>query len=389
LTIENPNGGDTSDSDIKLSGSGQFGFGTDSDGTKSDSPLSVSSYILTITGADAGSATGIVSGIFYAAGTNWVLQDNTLNATVTGGVSSSSITGAASATIRTGTIPANLQNKGLTVTGGEITALDSTLIGSITLAGCSGSINGTVSYSDSTLKFTGSGALTVGIFNPLLDTLTFSVQQNAFTALQSSKVTLAPGWVTSIAQIGLDAAVLVKYGAGITFTFDLAGDFQLDTSTNVESFNITGRIGGTYSGNVASFSPSQNTKTLTLTLLNNGITIRQGTIQDYEFQVDGRLDLTDKFTVEARAVTVFHNVKDNSYGAFGTFYFVIDGFKEFNKSAGGSAIFREPKNNFIATLGQSKASPGLYWVNGELRRVDASISTKDGFFSMGGIFIPY
>jgi hypothetical protein len=384
ISFDNPGGGDTTDAEIKLVGTGMITFGTESDGTKTESPLSLTYFSLIVNGPESGSATGFVAGTFYAAGTSWLLQNNTYVATIAGGVNTTSISGAASSTIRQDVIPANLQNKGLTVTGGEITALDSTLIGSITLAGCSGSINGTVSYSDSTLKFTGSGKLTVGIFNPLLDTLTFSVQQNAFTALQSSKVTLAPGWVTSIAQIGLDAAVLVIYGAGITFTFDLAGDFQLDTSTNVESFNITGRIGGTYSGNVASFSPSQNTKTLTLNLLNNGITIRQGTIQDYEFQVDGRLDLTDKFTVEARAVTVFHNVKDNSYGAFGTFYFVIDGFKEFNKSAGGSAIFREPNNNFIATLGQSKASPGLSWVNGELRRVDASISTKDGFFSMGG-----
>ena len=371
LTLENPNGGDTTDADAKIGGSGELEFGTLANGSDPNDPLAINTIAITVTGPDSGLATGTVSGTVYVSATTWVLQEKTLTATMTGGVCTTSITGAAEATLRGDKLSATLQNTGLVVSGGSIQSLDATVSGGTKFAGEASQIQGTLRLANDTLSFSGNGSLDLsGIATATLDELTFSIQQDKLIALDVPTVNMT--------NIGFANLMSIASLSKIGVDFDLKCKLKLDAATGAESLNITGSAVGSYSGAkpASGAAADQLSSYIKVTLSGDGLVIRDGEVSDWQFQVDGRLDLA-KISLEMRSFTIFHNASDNSYGGFGTFYFTLDGFKAF-KDEYKNLKFREPSNFIAFEAGTSMDSPGLLFVDGQLRRLDANISTKNG-----------
>lgn len=364
LAFTNPNEGDTSDSTITLGGNGTLAFGAENNGTRPGAPLDLSNLQWTVNGPGAGVATGKASGSFYAAATTWTIASDNINTIVTNDASTTTITGAANTTIRTDQLSATLDGGGLTITNGQLTGLDAKITGAMTFAGCAGQVSGSVTWADATLNFNGTGSARTsdgpeGLFD--YDNLKFTIAQNSLTSLTAKTTTGIPG-VFSLNGINV-------------FAVQLTSKLSIDSATQNESLKITGTID--YSGDNLRTNKQRD---FTLTLAGDGLVIRDGGIKDWDGQIDGRLDLaTNSF--EARAIRVWHKSSDNSYGFSGVLYLTLDGFKKFTK--GDKVVFSEP-SNFISVDCGTKEKPGVLFVNGELRRVDVALSTKNGLIDLGG-----
>ena len=364
LAFTNPNGGDTSDSTISLNGSGTLVFGAENNGTRPGAPLALSALQWTINGPGTGIATGNASGNFYAAATTWTIASANLTSIVTADASNTTITGSSTAKIRNEDLNGTIEGAGLVISNGEMTGLAAKLSGSMTFAGCPGTVDGSVIWADATLKFTGTGSVSVGVGpNGLYEysDLQFTIAQNSLSAMTANSSAGIPG-------------VFPLKGINV-FALKLFSRLGIDASTQKEYLRITGTID--YSGaNLA----TKKGRDFTLTFAGDGIVIRDGAIQDWDGQIDGRIDLANK-SLEAKATRLWHKSSDNSYGFSGVLYLTLGGFKKFTQ--GTKVIASEPKNYISVDCG-TKENPGILIVDGELRRVDVALSTKNGLFDLEG-----
>lgn len=364
LAIANPNDGDTSDSEIKLGGTGTISFGAENNGTRPGIPLSISNLQWALSGPGAGIASGSASGTFYAAASPWTITNANFSSVVVLGIGTATITGNATAKIRNEDFTATIDGTGLVISNGQLTGLASKLSGSMTIAGCPGTVDGSVIWADANLNFTGTGS-----FSKAKDlTLLFKYEDLQFTIVQNTLSTM-----TAKSSLLMGLPFPLK-GLNL-FAVQLFSRLGIDASTQKEYLSVTGTID--YSGiNLT----TKKQRDFTLTFAGDGLVIRDGAIQDWDAQIDGRIDLANN-TFEARAIRLWHKASENSYGFSGVLYLTLDKYKKFTK--GNNVIAAEP-SNFISFDCGTKENPGLLIVDGELRRVDVAISTKNGLWDMGG-----
>lgn len=365
LAINNPDEGDTSDSEIKLSGTGTISFGTENNGNRGISPLALSNLKWAISGSGAGIASGFASGTFYAAASPWTITNSNFSSVVVSGLGTATITGIATAKIRNEDFTADINGTGLVISNGQLSGLASKLFGSMTIAGCPGTVNGSVIWADAKLNFTGTGSFSKAKDGTLLfkyEDLQFSIVQNTLSTMTAKSSLLTTGLLFPLKGINV-------------FAVQLFSRLGIDASTQKEYLSVTGTID--YSGiNLA----TKKGRDFTLTFEGDGLVIRDGAIQDWDAQIDGRIDLA-KNSFEARAIRLWHKASENSYGFSGVLYLTLDGFKKFTQ--GGTTISAAPSNYFSVDCG-TKENPGILIVDGELRRVDVAISTKDGLLNLNG-----
>lgn len=348
LSFTNPNGGDTSDSEIKLGGTGTIRFGAENNGTRPGSPLSISNFQWTLSGPGAGIASGSASGTFYAAASPWTIAAANFNSVVVSGVGTTTITGNSIAKIRNEDLAATINGTGLVISNGQLTGLASKLSGSMTIAGSPGTVNGSVIWADANLNFTGTGSISVAAGPKGL----FEYSDLQFTIVQNTLSTM-----TANSSAGIPAVFPLK-GLNL-FAVQLFSRLGIDASTQKEYLSVTGTID--YSGyNLA----TKKQRDFTLTFAGDGLVIRDGAIQDWDAQIDGRIDLATK-TFEAIAIRLWHKASDNSYGFSGVLSLTLD------------------KNKISFDCG-TEENPGILIVDGELRRVDVALSTEDGLLDLGG-----
>ena len=375
LKLTNPGGGDTSDTNVNLNGTGEFSFGTMTDGTKTDNPLIFQSYNLTVTGVDSGLATaGRATGTFYAAASKWQITGESTSARFEGGNNSIVIKGTARTTIRNETINTDLiDNNGLRITNGVIGSLEASVTEqTIKVAGTPLLIDGKLSWNNDNLKFTGKAKHEGDGFGLLTyDTMSFTVKQDVLTDLEGDSS------LPFILQSGVLLFLPIKGLVGVSTK--LNSKFGID-SNKKEYLAITGQ---------ASFSwvnvSKINSATLTITAAGNGFVIRDGILQDWDIQADGRLFLANK-GIEARAVRIWYSTNDpkygpNTVGIAGKLYMTLGEGREFKEKTTPSnpsdnIVASEP-SNFIEIDCGTKQAPGLIIANGELRRIAGAVSFKE------------
>lgn len=365
LAVANPNDGDTSDSEIKLGGTGTISFGTENNGTRPGIPLSISNLQWTLSGPGAAVASGSASGAFYAAASPWTIANANFSSVVNLGIGTATITGGSTARIRNEDFTATIDGNGLVISNGQLTGLASKLSGSMTIAGCPGTVDGSVIWADANLNFTGTGSISVaagpsGLFK--YSDLQFTIVQNTLSTMKANS------------SAGIPAVFPLK-GINV-FAVELFTQLGIDASTKEEDLSITGTID--YAGTNRA---TQKHRSIRLTFADAGLVIRDGAIQDWDAQIDGRIDLAEN-TFEAKAIRLWHKASDKSYGFSGVLILTLDGFQTFTNKA-GDKIAVEP-SNFIKVECGTKEKPGILIVDGELRRVDVALSTENKLLDLGG-----
>ena len=378
LAVANPNDGDTSDSVIKLGGTGTIRFGAENNGTRPGSPLSVNNLQWTLSGPGAGVASGSASGTFYTAASPWTIANANFSSVVVLGIGTATITGNASAKIRNEDFTATIDGTGLVISNGQLTGLASKLSGSMTIAGCPGTVDGSVIWADANLNFTGTGSISVaagpsGLFK--YSDLQFTIVQNTLSTMKANS------------SAGIPAVFPLK-GLNL-FAVQLFSRLGIDASTQKEYLSVTGTID--YSGdNLA----TKKQRDFTLTFAGDGLVIRDGAIQDWDAQIDGRIDLANN-TFEARAIRLWHKASDNSYGFSGVgqytgvsvrtggFEFHVDRFKLLPFEADSQGL--ETAKGRVVIQGQTlnyelKGPRGLVSNGAKLLELNAAFSGKFNIF---------
>ena len=139
----------------------------------------------------------------------------------------------------------------------------------------------------------------------------------------------------------------------------LTTGLSLFLSRRQESLSITGTI--SYSGDNLT---SGKSRAFDLTLAGNGVVIRNRAIEDWDGEVNGRIDLANN-SLEAQGTRLSYTASDNSYAFSGTLYMTLDGYKKF--TSGGTVYTSEPANYLTLNCG-TEADPGVVIVDGELAR---------------------
>ena len=374
LALENPNGGDTTDSQLKLNGAGTLAF------TGAATPLSINPLALTVTGAGAGTATGKTSGALQVQGTTWTLTANPFAATFSSGLSLATITGTASALLRTDTVsmqmdPAMDAGNGLAIEAGTIKTLGASAKDqNFTVAGTPITITGRLSLTDTALDFKGearhTGALKFLGYSDFRFTL-----ENAKLAGLTAYAT-AP-WLNATAGAGIAFSFLPFPGV-VSLTTKMEAKLKADPS-GPETLSITGTAGFTWDRLQKSNAPSREAVTLTVTAAGDGWVIQDGVVRDWDIQVDGRLDLMSQ-SFELRATRLWYasnhtTYGKDTYGFSGSMYMTLgDGIRKFT-DPNGNLRATEPPNYFELSLG-TKEKPGFVMANGEVRRIDVAVSVK-------------
>ena len=379
LALENPNGGDTTDSQLKLDGAGTLAF------AGAATPLSINPLALTVTGAAAGTATGKATGSFQAQGTTWTLTQNPLSATITAGKSTVTVTGTASALLRTDTLSVDMtpskdaatglvSDAGLVIEAGAIKSLVASATNqNFTVAGTPITLNGKFSFSNSALGFKGTAQHTGGLAFLNYSDFSFGVQDNKLTDLAAYAT--QPWLLNSVA--GAATFLLLPIKGAVSVSCNMETKLSADTSGK-ESLSITGSARFNYSKNINLDSKSSNEAVLTLTAAGNGFVIRDGKLQDWDVQVDGRLDLLSH-SFQAKATRLWYSANDptfgiDTYGFSGSLYMTIGSTRTFTDEL-GNIMAQEPSNYLELNCG-TKEKPGFVLANGEVRRIDVSVSVQ-------------
>ena len=382
LTLENPNGGDTSDSQVKLDGAGTLGF------TGASMPLALNPLAVTVTGAGVGTASGKASGTFEAQGTTWTLTENPFAATFTGGKSTVTVTGTASALLRTDAVSMEIDTakdaaNGLVVAAGTINTLGASVTAQpFSIAGVPITLDGRFYLTNSSLDFKGTGQHTGALGFLGYSDLRFSLANDKVTGLTAYST--AP-WLNA----GAGAANLISFlpfTGVVSLTANMEGKLTTD-SKGKESLSITGSAGFTWDKLSDGKAASKTVTALTLSTTGNGFVIKDGTVQDWNVQLDGRLDISN-FSFQAKQTQFFYSSNHakygkDTYGLFGTLFWTIgDGgpttfYKDGDKS---KTTFVEPSNFAQINLGD-QTNPGLIIADGQLRRLDAGLTIREFKFA--------
>lgn len=399
LALENPNGGDTTDSQLKLDGAGTLAF------AGAATPLSINPLALTVTGAAAGTATGKATGSFQAQGTTWTLTQNPLSATITAGKSTVTVTGTATALLRTDTLSVDMtpskdaatglvSDAGLVIEAGAIkTLVASTINQNFTVAGTPITLNGKFSFSNSALGFKGTAQHTGVLAFLTYSDFSFGVQDNKLTDLAAYAT---QPWLNAAAGGVATYFSLLPFKGAVSVSSKMETKLSTDTSGK-ESLSITGSAGFNYDWNKNQDAKTSNEAMLTLTAAGNGFVIRDGKLQDWDVQLDGRLDLIISNKVneakpgsfEAKATRLWYSANDptfgkDTYGFSGSVYLAMDGVRSFgiidpnkdpNKPDSKIPIVREPSNFFELNCG-TREQPGFVLADGQVRRIDVALSLK-------------
>jgi len=373
LTLENPNGGDTSDSQVKLDGAGTLAF------TGASTPLALNPLAVTVTGAGTGTASGKASGNFQTQGTNWTLTENPFAATFTGGQSVVTVTGTASAQLRTDTVSMQMDTakdaaNGLVLEAGAIKTLGASATAqAFTIAGTPVTLDGQFSLTNTALDFKGKAQHTGALSFLDYSDFRFSMENSKLTGLTAYATNPWLNLGTAVAGVAFS---LVPFKGVVSLTANMESKLTSDPSGK-ESLSITGSAGFTWDKLSDGKSASRNAVAFTVTAAGNGWVIKDGVVQDWDIQLDGRLDF-QVITLEARATRLWYTTNDPTYGkdtiGFSGSVYLNVGNRTFKKD--DKTIASEPANVLELNCG-TRQSPGIVFANGEPRRVDVAFSVKE------------
>ncbi len=315
LTLENPNGGDSTDGQLKLTGGGNLSFGTANNGTAAGTLPTVDALEITI-GNGSMLASGTVNGNLRVAGTNWELQGDKIYSDLV--KEETKISGSAEFDFIGQKVPVKLEESGLVISQGKYSKLATSSVTPIPMP--------------------------VGVFN-----LKSMAAVGGQASVNFKRDAAGNETISVTGQFGFNMKGYKKGdGTNITasLTLSLSGDGIVIRDGAVRSWEATinGTIGWTSSG------ASTNVK-------NWGFEVRNGSVWYAED-------------------TNTYGIAGSIYLPLGIKEFKAkNDIPGMNVKAGETV--KSEANNYIEFLCGTKESPGFEWESGgTIKRVDVSVTVK-------------
>ncbi|MFM8930806.1 MAG: hypothetical protein ACKOS8_02880, partial [Gemmataceae bacterium] len=243
-----------------------------------------------------------------------------------------------------------------------------------TVAGTPITLNGTFSSSNSAaLEFKGKAQHTGVLAFLRYSDFNFSVQNNQLSGLTAYAT--QPYLNTVSGGVGYFLRMPIK--GAVSVSCPMETKLSTDTSGK-ESLSITGSAGFDFGRDLKYDLGSSKGVVLTLTAAGNGFVIRDGKLQDWDVQLDGRVDLLSH-SFQAKATRLWYSANDpkfgkDTYGFSGTLFLTIGSTRTFTDQNKGT-VAQEPSNFAELNCG-TRDEPGFVLANGEVRRIDVGLSIK-------------